>query len=135
MDVKKFVRDQGYTKDVPGGFYATVDLVEAAIAQDRKEREVSAIETDEQHERYLAEAKELMDVTDADSPRAKRLKLLASLIENYEYHKYPELRPDPLAAKLERLNTNRDGWTWEPLGGLYLVPKEERPGEGHDTPL
>ena len=36
MDVKKFVRDQGYAKDVPGGFYATVDLVEAAIAQDRE---------------------------------------------------------------------------------------------------
>jgi hypothetical protein len=77
------------------------DIVTAAIAQDRKEREgpMYVISADDMDDRKVVQA------------------------------------PDPLAANLERLNTNRDRWTWEPLGGLYLVPKEERPGEGHDTPL
>lgn len=104
MDVEKIV--QKWKKETVQGYWHDVDVesvVEAAITQDRKEREINAIEDDDQYEKYLNEAKSLMDVKDADSPKAKRLKLLASLIENYEYHRFPELWADTVLKKISRL--------------------------------
>lgn len=92
-NIDKWLKEQGAS---PGDFNWSLmkHLVTNALKQDREDREVVIIETDEQYKAYLAEVKNLMDVTDEDSPRGKRLKLLASLIENYECHKYPELHTE-----------------------------------------
>lgn len=82
---------------------------EAAVEEDRKEREYI---TKEEYEIIMEQHKAMND----ELLRRDRDK-------------------NDLAAMLERLNTNGDRWAWEPMGGLYLVPKEDRPGEGYDTPL
>ena len=66
--------------------------------------ELRIVKTDEQHRRYLEEARRLLKKDpDPESPEGARLELLAKLIDDYERERFKFRKPDPIEAILFRL--------------------------------
>jgi len=66
--------------------------------------ELRIIKTDEQHRRYLEEARRLAKGDPAPgSDDGARLELLAKLIDDYERERYSFRKPDPIEAILFRM--------------------------------
>jgi HTH-type transcriptional regulator/antitoxin HigA len=66
--------------------------------------ELRIIKTDEQHRRYLEEARRLAkNDPDPQSSDGARLELLAKLIDDYEKERVKFRRPDPIEAILFRM--------------------------------
>jgi HTH-type transcriptional regulator / antitoxin HigA len=62
------------------------------------------IKTDEQHRRYLEEARRLAKADpDPESGEGARLELLAKLIDDYEKARFKFRKPDPVEAILYRM--------------------------------
>src|SRR3954469_6573168 len=67
--------------------------------------ELRIIKTEEQHRRYLEEARRLAKGDPApDSSNGGRLELLAKLIEDYERERFHFRKPDPIEAILFRMD-------------------------------
>jgi HTH-type transcriptional regulator/antitoxin HigA len=66
--------------------------------------ELRIIKTDEQHRRYLEEARRLAKGDPKpDSSAGARLELLAKLIDDYEKERFEFRKPDPIEAILFRM--------------------------------
>ena len=66
--------------------------------------ELRIIKTDEQHRRYLDEARRLTKSDpDPESAEGARLELLAKLIDDYERARFKFRKPDPIEAILFRM--------------------------------
>ena len=66
--------------------------------------ELRIIKTDEQHRRYLEEARRLAKGDpEAESDAGARLELLAKLIDDYERERFKFRKPDPIEAILFRM--------------------------------
>ena len=66
--------------------------------------ELRIIKTDEQHRRYLEEARRLAKrEPEAESDDGARLELLAKLIDDYERARFSFRKPDPIEAILFRM--------------------------------
>ena len=66
--------------------------------------ELRIIKTDEQHRRYLEEARRLAKRDpEAESDDGARLELLAKLIDDYERERFKFRKPDPIEAILFRM--------------------------------
>ncbi|HEX2478145.1 MAG TPA: transcriptional regulator [Geminicoccaceae bacterium] len=61
------------------------------------------IKTDEQHRRYLQEARRLAKGPAPQSDDGARLELLAKLIDDYERERFRFRKPDPIEAILFRM--------------------------------
>jgi HTH-type transcriptional regulator/antitoxin HigA len=70
--------------------------------------ELRIIKTDEQHRRYLEEARRLAKVDPApESDDGAWLELLARLIDDYERERFKFRKPDPIEAILFRMEEQR----------------------------
>jgi HTH-type transcriptional regulator / antitoxin HigA len=66
--------------------------------------ELRIIKTDEQHRRYLEEARRLARKDpEPASPQGARLELLGKLIDDYEKERFKFRKPDPIEAILFRM--------------------------------
>ena len=66
--------------------------------------ELRIIKTDEQHRRYLEEARRLAkDDPEPETRDGARLELLAKLIDDYERERFKFRKPDPIDAILFRM--------------------------------
>jgi HTH-type transcriptional regulator/antitoxin HigA len=66
--------------------------------------ELRIIKTEEQHRRYLEEARRLARKDpDPGSPQGARLELLGKLIDDYEKERFKFRKPDPIEAILFRM--------------------------------
>ena len=66
--------------------------------------ELRIIKTDEQHRRYLEEARRLAKGDpEPESPDGARLELLAKLIDDYERERFKFRKPDPVEAIVFRM--------------------------------
>jgi HTH-type transcriptional regulator/antitoxin HigA len=72
--------------------------------------ELRIIKTDEQHRRYLEEARRLAKADpEPESHDGARLELLAKLIDDYERERFRFRKPDPIEAIVFRMEERNRG--------------------------